>query len=71
MLQDMKMATAFEEFSSAFDQFIGKFPDHPMTEEIRRVISKNRFPGEQWLRAQTKRMNDLMAPFWLKGTPNQ
>ena len=60
------MATAFQEFSSAYDELLKKFPDHPLTEEISRVISRNRFPGDQWLRGQTKRMKDLTAPVWLK-----
>ncbi len=62
------MATVFQEFSSVYSQFIQKFPDHPLTEELQRVISRNRFPREQWLRAQTRRMNDLMAPLWLGDT---
>jgi hypothetical protein len=60
------MASLFREFSDTYDRFVKEFPDHPLTDEIRRVISGNKLPNEQWLKTQTKRMRDLMVPVWLQ-----
>ena len=60
------MATAFQEFSSAYDELIKRFPNHPLTEEISRVLSRKRIPEDKWLRGQTKRMKDLIAPVWVR-----
>ncbi|MEJ2715587.1 MAG: hypothetical protein P8182_00355 [Deltaproteobacteria bacterium] len=60
------MASIFREFSITYARFMKEFPDHPLTDEIRRVIAGNKLPNEQWLKLQTKRMKDLMIPFWLQ-----
>jgi|GEM_PF-562430 len=58
------MASAFQEFSSTFRAFVEKFPKHPLGDEIRRVLVRNRFPRDEWLKAQTERMRGLIEPLW-------
>lgn len=58
------MPSVFQEFSSTFRAFVEKFPKHPLGDEIRRVLVRNRFPRDEWLHAQTKRMRDLIEPLW-------
>jgi len=43
---------------------VEKFPKHPLADEIRRVLVRNRFPREEWLKAQTRRMQGLIEPLW-------
>jgi hypothetical protein len=59
------MPSAFQEFSSTFRTFVEKYPKHPLGDEIRRVLIRNRFPREEWLKAQTRRMRDLIEPLWM------
>ena len=59
------MPSVFQEFSSTFRAFVEKFPKHPLGDEIRRVLVRNRFPREEWLKAQTERMRDLIEPLWM------
>lgn len=59
------MASTFREFSSTYDRFIKQFPEHPLAEEIRRALSRNRLPKDDWLKATTQKMEDMMTPFWL------
>jgi len=61
------MASAFQEFSSTYEEFRKQFPRHPLNEELRSRISRGKFPDEQWLKIHTKKMKDLMAPVWLRG----
>jgi hypothetical protein len=58
------MPSLFQEFSRAFEKFVLEFPDHPLTEQIRRAIGLDRFPDEDWLRENTGKMRDLMEPLW-------
>ncbi len=60
------MTTIFKEFSATFERFVEEFPDHPLTEEIRDGIVNRRFPPDEWMVIQTKRMNDLLRPLWLQ-----
>ncbi len=60
------MASAFQEFSRTFEQFREKFPNHPLTDELRNRVSHGQFPGEEWLKARTKKMKALMAPLWAR-----
>jgi hypothetical protein len=60
------MASIFHEFSNTYNKFSQEFPKHPLVEEIRRAMARNRFPRENWLSAQTKKMKDIMSPFWLR-----
>jgi len=60
------MPSAFREFSSAYEEFKARFPRHPLVEELRGRISRGRFPTDEWLRMNTKKMKDLMAPIWLR-----
>ncbi|MEW6530874.1 MAG: hypothetical protein AB1473_08575 [Thermodesulfobacteriota bacterium] len=60
------MASAFQEFSKLYEQFLDKFPNHPLAEEIRRAIGRNRFPDEKWLQSYARQMKELLLPLWLK-----
>jgi hypothetical protein len=62
------MATLFRDFSDTYDRFVKQCPAHPLVDEIKSRISKGRFPNDSWMRTQIKRMNELMAPFWLRET---
>ncbi len=56
----------FRAFSDIYDKFRERFPNHPLGEEIRRALSKGRFPDDKWLKAQIKAMKHLMMPLWRK-----
>jgi hypothetical protein len=58
------MTSLFEEFSMSYARFKEEFPNHPLTDELRTSIVRRRFPHEQWLRSQIKRMNDILEPSW-------
>jgi hypothetical protein len=60
------MTSAYSEFTNTYEEFRTKFPSHPFTEELRNRISRGKFPSEDWLRARTKKMKDLMAPAWAR-----
>ncbi|MFC1835106.1 hypothetical protein ACFL2Q_10260 [Thermodesulfobacteriota bacterium] len=62
------MATPFRDFSTTYASFIRRHPDHPLAQEIRSGIGKNRFPEDKWLKTQTKKMKDLMTPVWAKAS---
>jgi hypothetical protein len=64
--KELAMATLFREFSNTYEIFVEKFPSHPLTDEIKSRISRGRFPSDSWMKSCMKKMNDLMAPFWLK-----
>jgi hypothetical protein len=61
------MASAFREFSSTYEEFKERFPLHPLVEELRGRISAGRFPTEDWLRTNTRKMKEIMSPIWLRG----
>ncbi len=58
------MATAFGKFAKTYQEFVEKYPAHPIAEEIRHAISRNRFPEDRWLAYQTRRMAEILAPAW-------
>ncbi len=58
------MASLFTDFSNTYKSFLQKFPKHPLAEELKNHIVKGKFPSDQWLRANIKKMNDLMTPPW-------
>ncbi len=60
------MTSAYSEFTDTYQKFREKFPNHPLTEELRSRICRGKFPSEEWLRARTKKMKDLMAPAWAR-----
>lgn len=59
------MTSIFREFASTYDRFIKDFPEEPLTDEIRWTISRQKFPPDEWLVAKTRRMKDIMTPFWI------
>jgi len=69
-LPEVAMASPFSEFSKTYDQFRKLFPDHSLTDELRSRIGRGKLPNDQWLKAKTKRMKDLMTPLWLKANQN-
>lgn len=66
MRPEVIMASLFEEFSMTYARFKEEYPKHPLTEEVRAGIVRSRFPQEQWLRSQIKKMNDMLEPPWMK-----
>jgi len=60
------MTSSLSEFSKTYEEFRQKFPRHPLTEELRSRIHRGRYPSQQWLRDNTRKMKDLMSPFWLR-----
>jgi len=60
------MPSAFREFCQTYEEFKEKFPRHPLVEELLGRISRGKFPSEEWLRANTKKMRNLMLPLWLR-----
>ncbi len=60
------MASVYQEFSKTYEEFREKFPHHPLTEELRNRVSHGQVPGDEWLKARTKKMKDLMAPIWAR-----
>ena len=60
------MPSLFQEFTYTYERFVQEFPDHPLTEQIRRAIGVNRFPEEDWLKEKTRKMRDLMEPLWMR-----
>jgi hypothetical protein len=60
------MSTAFQEFSRTYEHFKKEFPRHPLREELRNRLASGKFPTEQWLRAHTDKMKNLLAPIWLR-----
>ncbi len=65
------MASIFQEFAFTYRRFARELPNHPLTEEIRRVICRSTPPDEQWVRKQTEKMKDLIEPFWLRSGDDQ
>ncbi|MGC8907526.1 MAG: hypothetical protein ACP5M0_08785 [Desulfomonilaceae bacterium] len=59
------MASLFADFSHTYQRFVETFPKHPLAEELKNHIMKGKFPSENWLRANIKKMNDLMTPPWM------
>ncbi|MBI4965152.1 MAG: hypothetical protein HY913_17895 [Desulfomonile tiedjei] len=60
------MPSAFREFCHTYEEFKEKFPRHPLVEELRGRICCGKYPSKEWLKANTKKMRDLMAPLWLR-----
>jgi hypothetical protein len=58
------MPSLFKEFIEAYEEFIKKFPDHPLAHQIRTRICLKRVPRENWLAEQTIRMKQLLTPIW-------
>jgi hypothetical protein len=63
---EVVMSTAFQEFSSTYEQFKREFPRHPLCEELRNRLARGKFPSDQWLRTHTDKMRNLLAPIWLR-----
>lgn len=59
------MASLFTDFSSTYKRFVETFPKHPLAEELKNHIMKGKFPSDKWLKANIKKMNDLMTPPWM------
>ena len=62
------MSSIFREFSNTYKELKDKLPNHPLTEEIRRAVGRSRFPNEEWLKAQTRSMKELLLPLWKKAS---
>ena len=62
------MSSIFREFSNTYQELKDKLPNHPLTEEIRRAVGRSRFPNEEWLKAQTRAMKELLLPLWQKAS---
>jgi hypothetical protein len=60
------MASAFHEFSDTYEKFREKFPDHPILDEVRNHLLHRRYPSDDWLKARTNKMKQLMVPVWLR-----
>ena len=60
------MASAYLEFSKIYEKFKERFPNHPLTGELRNEVLHGKFPGDEWLKARTKKMKSLMAPLWAR-----
>jgi hypothetical protein len=60
------MASAYLEFSKTYEKFKDRFPNHPLTDELRNQVMHGKFPGDEWLKAQTNKMKSLMAPLWAR-----
>ncbi|HTY21880.1 MAG TPA: hypothetical protein VMC85_02040 [Desulfomonilaceae bacterium] len=60
------MTYAYLEFSKTYEEFKEKFPNHPLTDELRNQVLRGRLPGDEWLKARTKKMKNLMAPIWAR-----
>jgi hypothetical protein len=63
---EVVMSSAFQEFSRTYEQFKKEFPRHPLREELRNRLASGKFPTDPWLRAQTDKMKNLLAPIWLR-----
>jgi hypothetical protein len=62
------MPSIFREFSNTYQELKEKLPNHPLTEEIRRAVGRSRFPNEEWIRAKTHAMKELLSPWWQKAS---
>ena len=60
------MSSLIHEFSDTYERFRKEFPNHPLNDELRGRILSGRFPSNQWLRDQIKKMRELMAPLWMR-----
>jgi hypothetical protein len=58
------MTSAFKEFSETYEEFRKQNANHPLNDELRNAIARGKLPSEEWLRARTRRMKELMAPMW-------
>jgi hypothetical protein len=58
------MTSAFQEFSETYEEFRRKYANHPFNDELRNAIARGKLPSDEWLRARTMRMKELMAPMW-------
>jgi hypothetical protein len=58
------MTSAFQEFSETYEKFRTDFANHPLNDELRNRISRGKLPSDEWLKARTQRMKELMAPMW-------
>jgi hypothetical protein len=65
------MASLFQEFSAVYEQFRKRLPKHPLNEQLRVQILRGVFPSNDWMRSQTNRMRDLMAPVWARREDGQ
>lgn len=62
------MASLFQEFSSTYNAFRKKYPQHPLNDELRSRLLRGSFPSNEWLKSRTAKMKDLMDPIWLKAS---
>jgi hypothetical protein len=60
------MSSLFTEFSNTYHEFRKQYPHHPLNDELRSRILRGRFPSNQWLRDQIRKMRDIMAPLWMR-----
>lgn len=58
------MTSAYREFTRTYEEFRKRFADHPLNDELRHHLLKRSFPSDEWLKARTDRMKDLLVPLW-------
>jgi hypothetical protein len=63
-LLEAVMTSAFKEFSETYEEFRRQYANHPLNDDVRNTIARGRLPSDEWLKARTKRMKELMAPMW-------
>ena len=60
------MPTIFNEFSTVYNEFKEKFPNHQLTEEMSNRIGRRDFPKKEWMREKIIKMRRIMKPIWLR-----
>ena len=58
------MSSAFKQFTETYEEFRKQCSNHPLNDELRNKIACGRLPSDDWLKARTERMKELMAPMW-------
>lgn len=58
------MASLFAEFTTKYNEFKKRYPNHPLVEELRGKIYSGNFPHEQWLKSRIRKMDRFLIPFW-------
>ncbi len=61
------MASLFREFTAKYMEFKERFPKHPLAEELTYKLTRGKFPSDEWLKARIAKMDDLLAPLWMRG----
>jgi hypothetical protein len=65
-IMETAMTSAFRDFSETYEKFKTACAQHPLNEELRNTLSRGKFPSDEWLRARTKTMKELMVPLWMR-----